>query len=386
MFTESQRRDIARTQAQPPAVPRTRIGLSDVEIRSYSLARAIAAQIPGHEGAMTPWERGMSLERAASEAVAQALGRDPRAVVGSFLVPEEVQTRGSDFSRADVVGTTTAGGYLVETSNVSFIDRLRNRTVAYRLGATRLPGLVGNANVPKLVTDANSYWMNETTSITESEQVFGQLSLTPHMVGGYTEISRMLLLQSIPAADIIVAYDLSAILGIAVDAGVISGSGAAGQPHGIIGLTGVSTASGATLTQTMLRQLQTNTATANSDGSTFGYVMAPATAQILATRQRFSGSSTALWDDGTTFGGGLVGSEFDGVVEGARAMSSNQIPAATILAGPWSEIVIAEWGVLEVEVNPYANFQQGIVGIRALWTIDVGVRRPATFSVLTSVS
>jgi len=43
-------------------------------------------------------------------------------------------------------------------------------------------------------------------------------------------------------------------------------------------------------------------------------------------------------------------------------------------------------GVLEVEVNPYANFQAGIIGVRAMYTLDVGVRRPFAFSLATSVT
>jgi len=371
MFSEQQRQGIAQSAASPPAISLTRIGLSAQEIRSYSLARAIGNRLPTYAGGAPPWDRKMTLERAASDAVAAALNRDPRSC--GILVPEEIQTR------ADIVGTSSAGGYLTDSPNVSFIDRLRNVTVAYRLGAMRLPGLVGNANIPKLVDGTTTTWLtNETTQVGEVEQTFGQLSLSPKTIASYTEMSRQLLLQSIPASDIIVTYDLAQMLGVGIDAAVINGPGSAGAPHGIIGLTGVTTSSGATLTQTMLRAMQTTTSAANSPGVNFGYAMAPVTAQILSTRQRFTGASVALWE----------GDQFFGTVEGAPGMSSAQVPAATIVAGPWSEVIIAEWGVLEVDLNPYlqANFQAGIVGIRALWTIDVGVRRPATFSVLTSVS
>src|SRR5271163_4995738 len=154
MFTEAERSSISRTAASPPSIPKTRIGLSTQEIRSYSLARAIGNQCPRSHGGVAPWNREMTLERAAHEAVAAALQRDPRAC--GILVPDEIQ----NFSRADTVGSTTAGGYLVGSPNISFIDRLRNRTVAYRLGAMRLPGMVGNANVPKLTADATVQWLS----------------------------------------------------------------------------------------------------------------------------------------------------------------------------------------------------------------------------------
>ena len=71
---------------------------------------------------------------------------------------------------------------------------------------------------------------------------------------------------------------------------------------------------------------------------------------------------------------------------GFRAMSSNQMPSANMLFGDWAKVVVAEWGVLSIEANPYANFQAGIVGIRALYSIDIGVRYGAAFSLATSIT
>jgi HK97 family phage major capsid protein len=76
----------------------------------------------------------------------------------------------------------------------------------------------------------------------------------------------------------------------------------------------------------------------------------------------------------------------DGNVDGYRGMASNQVPTADILFGDFSQVVIGEWGVLELEVNPYANFQAGIVGVRAIYTVDIGVRYPSAFSLATSVT
>jgi hypothetical protein len=57
-----------------------------------------------------------------------------------------------------------------------------------------------------------------------------------------------------------------------------------------------------------------------------------------------------------------------------------------MLYGDWDQVVIAEWGVLQVEVNPYANFQAGIIGVRAMVSVDVGLRYAAAFSLATSIT
>jgi hypothetical protein len=92
-------------------------------------------------------------------------------------------------------------------------------------------------------------------------------------------------------------------------------------------------------------------------------------------KQRFTSTDTPLW----------VGNIWDGTVIGFPAMSTNQLSDGMIF-GDWSELVIGEWGVLEVEVNPYANFQAGIIGVRAMYSMDVGVRRAFAFSYASSIT
>jgi hypothetical protein len=99
-------------------------------------------------------------------------------------------------------------------------------------------------------------------------------------------------------------------------------------------------------------------------------------AALLMQRARFSNTDTPLW----------AGNIWNGQVSGFPGMSSNQLTAASMIFGDWQEAVIAEWGVLEVEVNPYANFQAGIIGVRAIYSMDVGVRRPFAFSRSTSIT
>lgn len=368
------------------------LGLTEQEAQRFSICKAILAVRD------KDWSKaGFELE--CTRTIAQKMGTTPDAT--RFYVPLEVQKRRMQYNplseqqarmagqirsqggsnahltRADVVGTTTAGGYLVETINLSFIELLRNRTVAFRLGATVLSGLVGNVNIPKQTAAATSMWLTaETTQITEVEQTFGQLSLSPHTVGGYTEISRLLLLQSSPDVEGIVNADLAAIIGIAVDAGVINGSGSAGQPHGIIGLTGVGTAAGTTMSLALLLSAQAAVGAANVVPVRGGWSSTFVNSALLRARQEFSNTYSPLW----------YGSVWDGTMLGYPAIASNQIPTGDLIFGDWAQVVVAEWGVLEVEVNPYANFQAGIIGVRAMMTIDVGVRYPAAFYVYTAVT
>ena len=354
-----------------------KIGLSDGETRQYSLTRAILAAASGK------WaDAGFELE--CSREIGKRLDKMPDAT--RFYVPFEVQARNLHVpqhlrGRRDLtVASAAGGGYLVGTDNVSFIEMLRNRSVAYNMGAMRLGGLRGNVTVPKQTGPATWYWLaSESTAITESQQTMGQMALSPKTGGAYTEISRQLLLQSSPDAEVLVTSDLGRVGGLGIDSAVLAGSGSSGQPTGITNTAGIGSVAGAGfLAAAFARALefQTDVATANVMPQRGGYVTTPAVAAALMQAVKFSGTASPVWD----------GNLWDGNVCGFQAMSSNQMAAASMLFGDWSSVVVAEWGVLEIEVNPYANFQAGIIGVRAMVAMDCGLRYPASFSLATSIA
>ena len=273
--------------------------------------------------------------------------------------------------------TTGSGGYLVATDNISFIEMLRNRMVAFAMGATRMSGLVGNVTVPKQTVGATAYWLaSETTDITEGNQTFAQLALTPRTVAAYTQISRLLQLQSAPDAQQVIMNDLARQVALAADAAVLNGTGTE-QPTGILNTASIGTFTGGSLDTAALLNAQTDVATANALTSTSGYVTTPAVATLLMARQRFAGpTGDALWQ----------GSVLDGQVLGMKAMSSGQCPTATMIFGDWAQVVIGEWSVLELTVNPFDDFAKGLTGLRCMWTCDVGVRHAGAFSVATSIT
>lgn len=355
------------------------LGLSEKETQRFSLFNAIRAV-----GDKNWTNAGFELE--CSREIAKKLNRMPDP--NKFFVPFEVQRRQVSMSgealaravghRRDLTAASgSGGGYLVETQNMSFIEVLRNRSVAYRMGARRLAGLVGNVTVPKQTAGATAYWLSsESTQITESAQTFGQMALSPKNVGAYTEISRQLLLQSSPDAESIVTADLGAVTALAVDKGVLSGSGSGGQPTGIISTGGIGSVSGSTFTYASILEFQTDLADANVTPVQGGYVTTADVAALAMQRVKFTNTATPLWE----------GNVWDGQMVGFPAMSSNQMPAGDMLFGDWAQVIVGEWGVLEVEVNPYANFQAGIIGVRAIVSMDVGLRYPASFSLGTSMS
>src|SRR5512139_539685 len=333
----------------------TAVGMSPREVRQYSLIRAINGVI--HKD----WKHA-GLELEAHQEIQKRSGKILSE--NSFFVPLEVQKR-------DLAVGSSGGGYLVSTDSVGFIELLRNRSVVLQMGATRMSGLQGNVAIPKQTAAATAYWLtSETTAATESQPTIGQLTLGPKTVGAYTEISRQLTLQSSPDAESLVMSDLARVVALAADVAALRGSGSGGEPQGIVGTTGVGSVSGSSLAYAGVLEFQTDVAANNIMPVRGGYVTTPAVAAIMMAEQRFSSTDTPLW----------VGNIWDGQMCGYRAMASNQMSSATMLFGDWADLIWAEWGVLEVEVNPYASFAAGIIGVRALYTMDVGLRYAGAFS------
>jgi HK97 family phage major capsid protein/HK97 family phage prohead protease len=344
-----------------PTASAAHIGLEHKDVRRYSLMKAIRASCSGD------WSEA-GLEREASLEVAKRLGRTGKTAT-SFFLPLDVQQRD-----ATVAGT---GAYLVGTNNMSFIELLRNRMVAFQMGATRMSGLVGNVTIPKQTVGATAYWLStETTSITEGNQTFAQLALTPRTVGAYTQISRLLQLQSSPDAEAIILTDLAKQVAIAADKAVLYGTGTE-QPTGITGTSGIGAlASGTSFDYADILEFQSDVAAGNALNSSCGYVTPSAIAALCMSRPTFTSGVNAIW----------TGSMLDGMMGGFKAMSSEQMTAGTMLFGAWDTVIVGEWGVLELAVNPNDVFAQGLTGLRAFYTMDVGVRYPAAWSYGTSLT
>lgn len=363
------------------------LGMSKREVKQYSVLRAIGAVVDNN------W-KSAGLELEAHQEIQKRVGRTPKSN-NSFFVPFDVQARGMDLSdeaierevarrvaratgRRDLtVASGSGGGFLVATQNMGFVELLRNATVLYALGARRLGGLTDSITIPRQTSGGTAYWLStEATAVTESQLVLGQIAMTPKTVGAYTEISRQLTLQANPDAETLVMADLAAQVAVDIDAKGINGSGASGQPTGLLNTSGTGSVTGTSIAYAGVIEFQTDVFGANALSGSSGYLTTGVVAGLLKQRVKWGSTASPLWD----------GRLEDGNVDGYRGMASNQVPAGFLIFGDFSQIVIAEWGVLEVDVNPFANFPAGILGVRAISSVDIAVRYPSAFSIASSVT
>ncbi len=357
-FREQVMNVIERKAKEAPVA--TAIGMTKADVKHYSLFRAITAQAAGN------W-KDAEYELECSQKVAENLGKDAR----GFYVPWEVQR--------DTMGTNsgtgiTDAGALVGTDHLggSFIDALRAESLSGKLGARFLTGLRGNVDIPKLTAGATFYWLAEGADVTASTATLASVTLSPKTIAGSVAMTRRLLKQSDPSVEAIIRQDLILGAALAIDTAVIAGSGAAGQPTGIINTSGVNTVTIADATDyspTFAESVkfETELATDNALRGSLQWVTTPAINGKLKTTAIDTGSGLMVNTNGVVNGYGMTGSSL--------------VPTQRVIFGNFNDVIIGMWGVLDIEVDKATLAASGGLVLRVFQDVDVAIRHAESFAI-----
>ncbi len=367
---------------KPLATPSTDIGMSDREVRQFSFLRAInALSNPGDRKA----QEAASFEREASEAAAQRAGKTTRGI----MIPTDVMTR--DLTTAITTGTSKAG-YTVQTDLLagSFIDVLRNSMVLPSLGARFLTGLQGNVAIPKKSASATAYWPGENTAPTEGAITFSQVTMSPKTLAAYVDFGRRLAIQSSMDVEQLVRNDLATQLAVAIDAAGIGGAITNG-PTGVRGTSGIGSVAigtnGGAPTWAMVTNLIREVAIDNAlTGSASFLTNHKVKAKMMQTSKQSSGVE----------GNFLLAAPYDNLA-GYPVVVSNQVTSAltkgssngvcsAMFFGVWSDLLIGQWGGVELIVDPMSLSTAGATRIVALAELDVAVRYPESFAACLDIT
>jgi HK97 family phage major capsid protein len=253
-----------------------------------------------------------------------------------------------------------------------FIDVLRNASSVMQAGATMLNGLKGNVAIPKKTAGASAGWIStEGGAASESEPTFGQVTMTPKTLGAFTDITRLMMMQSSPDIEALVRDDLSRAIALAIDLGGLAGSGSSGQPTGIKNVSGVNkptSFAAATPTFAEVVALETAVAEDNALLGNLAYILPASMYGALKTTAKASGQ------------GLFVVEQPGNTINGYRAIVSNQVTSGDLFFGNFADLLIGMYGGLDILVDPYTASSSGTVRIRALQTVDVAVRHAVSFA------
>ena len=337
------------------------IGLSKKEVRNFSLMKAIRAMAnPTDRNAQAEAE----FEFEASREAAKRTGVDPQ---GLYMPIDVMRSWGQrDLNTSDdsaMVAEAYRGG--------DFIDVLRNASSVMDAGATMLTGLQGDVKIPKKTAASTAAFIaSEGGASSESEPTFGQVTMTPKTIGAFTDITRLMMMQSSLDIENLVRNDLSSGIALAIDNGALQGSGSSGNPTGIKNTSGINAPTNfAAANPTFAEVVAMETAVAEDNAlmGNLAYILPASMAGALKTTAKDSGSGQFV----------LQGGEMNGY----RAIVSNQCTAGDLYFGNFADLLIGMYGGLDITVDPFTASTSGTVRIVALQTVDVAVRHAVSFAV-----
>ncbi|MFZ9620425.1 MAG: phage major capsid protein, partial [Prochlorococcaceae cyanobacterium] len=217
--------------------------------------------------------------------------------------------------------------------------------------------------------------------------------------------SRQTLLQGTPGIEELVRRDLTDGLNLAVDLGILNGSGSSGQPTGIMQTSGIGSVAmgtnGGAITLEKLVDLETEVMIDNGavNRDAVAYVT---NAKVMGAlkKLRAGGSTTG---DGpflvnsvpNALGRGPAGSQINGYPIGV----TNQVPSnltkgsssgvcSAVLMGDFSQAMVGFWGNgLEITVGEdQDDFSKALTSVRGIITYDVAVRNAVSFAAILDVT
>jgi HK97 family phage major capsid protein/HK97 family phage prohead protease len=337
--------------------------------KSFSIARAAAQIIQGGklEGAELEWKQ---------EADKEARGSGIH-LTGNIAVPE-VALR----ANADDFTTSGDGDGFVGTSVGQAIGSLREPSLIERLGATVITGATGNLKFPRVSAKAVGAWATEVAAGSDATMEMDDLTLTPKRVGAITRYSRQLLIQGGASVDAVISQDIALALNNAIDTAAFSGSGASGQPTGILNTTGVDDQSAATGNTTDLAAMVTAMEAAliaNGAADGASYVFSPKAGNLAKLAAQVS-SVSGLWDMGNNNVNG-----YNAVISGYLANASATVGKAVF--GNFRQLVLCYFGSgIDILVDPYTLGDNANIKLHANRFVDLAVRQAGAFSICEDIA
>ena len=355
------------------------MGLSNGEIRRFSLAKILWAEV-------NPHDRTAQEDAAYERDVCASFQKTNSRTTKGLGIPEDIIMHKPLDSTALIdngrmkrdwnVGTNANGGFLVETQLVSFIDRLRHYLFLSDVGVTELRGLNGPIDIPRLTASQTAYWVAEGADLTESQGTLDQVSLTPKTVGAYSQVTRRLLLEAKTSYSVetLIIDDMAKQIAAAIQDKALSGNGASNTPTGLYN-SSISTKSCTDQNDPTWSEVIGTWSTVAGNRAlslprdSFAWACPSIVAGNMMAKTKDSGSGRFVMED-------------DFRILNYPVMVSELCSQLTF--GSFSQLIMAFWSGLDLQVDPYTAGKSGTVNFYALQDVDIGVRLPTAFCKTTS--
>lgn len=306
-----------------------------------------------------------SLDEVSKEYVekgAQEMRKSGLSYTGQIQIPNE--------TRATIaVGSDK---HTVNTETMSMLEAIRGRNVLAKAGAKFMTGLVGDVQVPSL-NGAQVAWEGETDAATDGNASVKSVKLTPKRLSCYVDVSKQFLVQDSADAESVLRQDLINAINAKLEQTIFgTGAGSATEPKGLF------TGSPAVVdTFEKLANLE-----ATIDGTNIlnepVYILSNEAKAKFRCTPKFEKTATGTIS-ATVVSGGMVYEAKE--VDGVPAYNSSNVTANMFAYGDFSNLAIAQWGAIDLIVDPYTKAADGMIRLVINAYFDIQVLRDKAIAV-----
>lgn len=325
--------------------------LSTMKEKRFSLIKAINDMANGK-----PMDEVTRLVDAEGRAQAKKNGFN---VTKGLVLP---MTMPKDERAAVVSGLANQGKENIATDVFDLLSPLRNQLVMAKAGATVMTGLTGNVQIPRY-SGSNVGWKGEVVSADDGAGSFEAVTLTPKRLTAYIDVSMQFLQQQDNGAEEVLRRDLISAISEKLESTLLGNeAGTTDKPEGLF--NGVSAESG-DITFADIIAMEEELDSANV-GNNRTYILSPKAKAVLRSTSTDAGSGRFIMEAGE--------------IEGISTETSSSVVEKGVVLGDWKEFVIAQWGGIELTVDPYTKAVDGCVRLVINAYFDGSARRPEAFS------
>lgn len=249
----------------------------------------------------------------------------------------------------------------VAEDKLNIMPALREKSVLANLGATFLTGLVGDIAIPKY-SGSSVTWEGEVVSAKDGEGTFDSVKYSPKRLTAKIDVSKQFLIQDSVGAEEMLKTDIVNALMEKLEATILgAGAGSATQPAGLFNLI-TPTVSVSTYAKVVGLE---SALEANKVLGDVKFVLSPAAKALMKTTPTFANGNNGI----------VNGAEMDGL----PFESTGNIPASHFALGKWSDYVVAQFGGLDITIDPYSQAANGMVRLVINGYFDAKPRRNESF-------
>ena len=296
------------------------------------------------------------LDERAQEVVSNGIAEMRKAgqsFTGQIVLPMEM--------RSDIQATVaTAGKENVAEDKLGILEPLRANLVLVNAGASYMTGLIGDVSIP-VYSGSNVGWAGEVSTASDGAGTFSEVTLSPKRLTAYIDVSKQFLIQDSNSAEEMLKRDIVAAISNKLEATILgSEAGSNTQPAGLF--NGV-VADSAAVTYKDIVNMEAELEDANVMGN-IKFIVSPSAKADLKTTEK-----------GNTDNFLMEGNELNGY----PVMCTSAVTGKGVIMANWSDLVIGQWGGIDLVVDPYTQAANGKVRLVINAYFDAKPRRTEAF-------